>query len=650
MCGIAGFLEPGARTPQKTLLRKTGAMTSAIAHRGPDDSGAWADERCGVALGQRRLAIIDLSPGGHQPMTSHSGRYVVTLNGEIYNFRQLRQELKAAGIAFSSSSDTEVLLAAIEKWGFREALDRANGMFAIALWDRTERRLRLARDRYGQKPLYLGWVGPALVFASELKAMTALEGFAPVVNRNVVSLYMRHGYVPEPHCIWQGIQKLTPGTIACIDPDTIKPGEIPAHEAYWQARGIARSGAHTRLPDSPQTLDELDSTLRTAVRDCMTADVPLGAFLSGGVDSSTVVALMQQASTDKVRTFSIGFHESPYNEAEHAASVARHLGTDHTEFFVSHRDAMEVIPRLPVLYDEPFADSSQIPAFLVSRLARQHVTVALSGDGGDELFGGYNRYVWAQNIARGMKALPSAVRRRLCAALLHIPVAAWDRVLERLPRRFRYQHPGDKIHKLATVMGAPGPEQAYWCLTSLWQNPDDVVRHGNEPATVLGDVTRWPPLDTLSEKMMVLDSETYLPGDILTKVDRASMAVGLEARVPLLDHRVAELAARLPLSMKIRGGTGKWALRQVLYRYVPQAMIERPKMGFGVPIDHWLRGELRDWAEGLLAEKALADGGIFDPVPIRKRWHDHLSNRRNWQHHLWVVLMYQAWSRAWSQV
>ena len=643
MCGITGFWGQSGTIDHLTTL--AGRMATQMAHRGPDDDGTWAEPDAGVGLGFRRLAIVDLSPNGHQPMHSESGRYVLAYNGEVYNFAALRDELTPLGHRFRGGSDTEVILAAIEEWGLRAAVRRFVGMFAIALWDRRDRQYHLIRDRLGIKPIYYGWLGGSFIFGSELKALHAHPDFAGTIDRNALALYMRHSYVPAPYTIYAGVHKLPAGTILTLS----QPGGDPPQPVpYWSAREVAEAGqaAPFRGTDAEAT-DRLDALLRDSIRLRMIADVPLGAFLSGGIDSSTVVALMQAQSDRPVKTFSIGFHEADYDEARHAAAVARHLGTDHTELYVTPEEAQAVIPRLPTLFDEPFADASQIPTFLVSQLARRDVTVSLSGDGGDELFGGYNRYFLGQSIWRRVGRVPHALRRAGARAITAVPPARWDREFRRfgrvLPAGMRQQQPGDKLHKFADIMGHQSPEAFYLGLVSSWKTPNSLVLGGAEYPTALNDRAQWADLPEFTQRMMFLDLITYLPDDILTKVDRASMGVSLEARVPLLDHRVVEFAATLPLHLKIREGQGKWLLRQVLYRYVPPALIERPKMGFGVPIDTWLRGPLRPWAEDLLAEDRLRREGYLDPAQIQQKWREHLSGARNWQYYLWPVLQFQAW-------
>lgn len=608
------------------------------------------DERAGIALAHRRLSILDLSSAGQQPMVSPCGRYVLTYNGEIYNHKDLRADLEAEGGHFGwrGHSDTETLLAALRHWGVDGALRRVNGMFAFALWDAGERILYLARDRMGEKPLYYGRYGNTFLFGSELKALTAFPGWRGEVDRNALALYLRHNYVPTPWSIYRGIYKLPPAHFVVVRECG---AQVAEPQCYWSLAEVAERGvaAAAAAGDPTALADELDTLLRDAVRRRMAADVPLGAFLSGGYDSTTVVALMQAQSDRPVKTFSIGFHEEEYNEARHAKAVAAHLSTDHTEFYVTPEEAMAVIPRLPDIYDEPFADSSQIPTFLVSQLARRHVTVSLSGDGGDELFCGYNRHVVGPNIYRWVENLPSNLRYRL-GVLLASVASNGNALTGRLLGQYGgIPHLEDKLSKVAEALRAKDTLAFYKSLVSHWKAPGKVVLGAREPATLLNRPDLLPALPGLREQMMYLDMMTYLPDDILVKVDRASRAVSLEARVPLLDHRVVEFAWRVPTEYKYREGQGKWLLRQVLYRYVPRELMERPKMGFGVPIEHWLRGPLRDWAEALLDEHKLREQGFFDPVPIRRMWGEHVSGRRRWHYYLWDVLMFQAWLEAHKQ-
>lgn len=624
-------------------------MANAIEHRGPDSDGYWTDPQAGIGLAHRRLAIVDLSPAGAQPMASVSGRYVLAFNGEIYNHLRLREALAHDGkvaAAWRGHSDTETLLAGFEAWGIEETLQRAIGMFAVAVWDRAERVLTLARDRLGEKPLYYGWQGQgsgaAFLFGSELSALRRHPAFAAEVNRDALALYMRHNCIGGEHSIYTGIRKLAPGHLLSVS--TVRPE--PVVRAWWSGAEVAARGLAQPFAGSPvQAVDALEALLRDAVAQQMMADVPLGAFLSGGIDSSTVVALMQAQSSRPVRTFSIGFHEEGYNEAEHAKAVAQHLGTYHTEMYVTAQQALDVIPKLPTLYSEPFADSSQIPTFLVSQLARQHVTVSLSGDAGDELFCGYTRYQMTAGMWGKVSRLPRSLRLAAAAVIRALPTGAWDKLGGVLPASLGARV-GDKLHKGAALLGSRSVADLYRGMVSHWADPASVVLGAREPATVLAGAA--PDLQGLGdvERMMALDMLSYLPDDILAKVDRAAMGVSLETRVPFLDHRVVEFAWSLPLGYKLRNGVTKWPLRQVLYRHVPRELIERPKMGFGVPIDHWLRGPLRDWAESLLSESRLAQEGFFNPAPIRQKWAAHLSGQRNWQYHLWDVLMFQAWFGA----
>jgi asparagine synthase (glutamine-hydrolysing) len=641
MCGITGILKERATPDELAAIAAT--MSETLRHRGPDDSGIFISPSGGAALAFRRLAIIDVSPAGHQPMTSASGRYTIIFNGEVYNFENLRQELVRAGAAprWRGHSDTEVILAAFEAWGVEAAVPRFNGMFAIAVWDERERTLRLVRDRMGVKPMYYAKCGGAFLFGSELKALTAHDELSRTVSRGALALYMRYGYIPAPYTIYEGVYKQTPGTILTAGSGLTNIEELP----FWSVRDAAYQGAADRFTGSDDdAVGELERIALDAVRLRMIADVPLGVFLSGGIDSSTVTALMQVQSPVPVKTFSIGFSEEHYDEARHARAVARHLGTDHSELIVTPQEAMAVIPLLPAMYDEPFADSSQIPTHLVSRLARKHVTVSLSGDGGDELFGGYHRYFLGRQLWERSQRLPRPARLVASRAMRAVPMRAWNKIFSPhrrfVPAKLRRERAGERIHKLAGAMDAQSPDYLYYEVVSQWS---DVVLGANELPIAITRRDTWPPLDDFVERMMFADQVSYLPDDILAKVDRASMAVSLESREPLLDHRLVEFAWRLPLSMKLRDGKGKWILRRLLSRYVPEALFERPKMGFGIPLDDWLRGPLRDWAESLLDERRLRTESFFRVDAIRTKWDEHLSGRGEWQGYIWTVLMFQAW-------
>jgi asparagine synthase (glutamine-hydrolysing) len=645
MCGIAGMVDWRAATSGEALRTIGEAMIETVRHRGPDAGDVWVEPEGGVALGQRRLAIIDLSPGGAQPMHSADRRHVITFNGEIYNYRDIRRELEATGRSMRSDSDTEVLLEACALWGVEAAIERAIGMFAFALWDRKTRTLVLARDRLGIKPLYYAATPQRVLFASQLKAFRADPQWKPTIDDDAVVGYLRHAYVAQPRTIYREAQKLAPGHIL-----TLREGLAPSPKCFWDLRGIAVAGQRRNdpVPDPNEATERLDALLRDSVKLRMIADVPLGAFLSGGIDSSTVVALMQAQSTRPVKTFSIGFHESDYNEAESAKKVAAHLGTDHTEFYVEPRHALDVIPQLQDWFDEPFSDPSQIPTYLVSELTRKHVTVALSGDGGDELFAGYNRYLWAERLARSVQRVPRPLRAASSSALRALAPDTWNRLFAFVPASWRPALPGDKLHKITTLLDNPQPDAIYRRLVSQWERPDEVAAAGEEPHGPLWDETIAGDFPELVPRMQFLDMVTYLPDDILTKVDRATMAVGLEGRVPLLDHRVVAYSWSLPLGFKLRGGNTKWLLRRVLDRYVPRPLIDRPKMGFGVPIDVWLRGPLREWAETLLAPARLASDGLLRVEPVRRAWREHIEGSRNWQYPLWTVLMLQAWRERWA--
>lgn len=643
MCGFAGFIDRGRKVAEKTLLDRARDMASVLAHRGPDDEGRWADGGAGYAVAFRRLSILDLSPEGRQPMVSGNGRYVIAYNGEVYNFADIRRQLEAKGVAFHGHSDTEVVLEAWSAWG-KGAVSRFVGMFAFAIWDREARSLTLVRDRLGIKPLYWGKFGGLFLFGSELKALCAHSGWTPTLDRGALMSFLSYLYVPGPGCIYRGVHKLAPGTLMEVSQD----GE-PKVTRYWSLDEVAVDGAAnpSNLPDA-EAVDRLEHILGDAVEKCMIADVPLGGFLSGGVDSSTVAALMQSRASHPVKTFSIGFDEEGYDEAPYAAKVAAHLGTDHTELYVDSEQALEVIPGLAEMYDEPFADCSQIPTYLVSKLTRRHVTVSLSGDGGDELFAGYNRYILAAGAWRHMARLPRVMKLALSAGIRAVPPGGWDRVFAALPERLRVPRAGDNLHKFAGLMGAQGVDGLYKSVITHWDKPEQMVKGQGGAPSMLWDSDRAFRMQGPYQRMRFFDTACYIPDNILTKVDRASMAVSLEARVPILDHRVVEFAFGLPSHQLIRDGQSKWLLRQVLYRHVPRNLIERPKMGFSVPLDSWLRGPLRDWAEELLGERRLQAEGVFDPALIRERWRQHQSGRRNWQYHLWAVLMFQCWFERWK--
>lgn len=643
MCGVAGLLI-GNADGLEGLESVVRCMALAIQHRGPDDAGVWTDIESGIALSHRRLSILDLSLAGHQPMQSASGRFVLVFNGEIYNHLALRTELQAARNAptWCGHSDTETLLAGFAVWGVRATLQRAAGMFAIALWDRTERRLTLARDRLGEKPLFYGWVHGAFVFGSELKALRAYPGFDNPVNRDALALYLQHCAVPAPYSIYQDIFKLEPGCVLSLDASNLA-SKTAQSEPYWRFIDTVRQGLAAPIQSEVEAVSALEAALRDVVTLQAVADVPLGVFLSGGVDSSTIVALMQAQSSRPVQTFTVGFDEAEFDESPHALAVARHLGTEHHEIRVSAADAQAVIPHLPAMYDEPFGDSSQIPTYLICRVARSRVTVALSGDAGDELFGGYNRYYWGPRVWNQMKRIPRRLRCGVAGGIARIPTQAWDALGRALPGTHGVALLGDKAHKLGKLTAAASIDALYRSLLTEWPQATELVRGAVRLSTRLDDPSLVAGVPEAEQRMMVWDSLTYLPDDILTKMDRAAMSMSLETRVPFLDHRVVELAWRLPLHMKLRNGQGKWALRQVLYKYVPRELIERPKAGFAIPIGQWLRGPLRDWAEGLLDEARLQREGYFNPEPIRRVWKEHLSGRHDWTSRLWCVLMFQAW-------
>jgi len=631
MCGLVGFWNPAGlqAQPAKQLVA---ALAERLVHRGPDDQGEWVDGAAGIALGHRRLAVIDLSAAGHQPMTSGSDRYVIAFNGEIYNHLELRKELDRAGTppAWHGHSDTETLLAAFDRWGIETALGKTVGMFAFALWDRQQRTLTLARDRLGEKPLYYGWQGGVFLFGSELKALRAHPEFHADVDRGALSLYMQYGYVPAPASIYRNVYKLMPGSFMQIAAAS-RCGALPEPRTYWSLlQAVERGRADPYGGGDAEAIDELEAHLKRAVSLQRIADVPLGAFLSGGVDSSTIVALMQDDAAHPVKTYTVGYGESAFSESRYARDVAEHLGTDHTDLHVSAREALDVIPRLVALYDEPFGDSSAIPAFLISSLARRHVTVALSGDGGDELFGGYTRYQRTADIWSALNRVPRAARWAAARG-----IHAWRRA--GLPS-------GERADRMASYLSASTMAECYDAQLSRFPEAPALVMGGRTAQSGGSVPSAFGSAGGRYDEMMYTDSSRYLPDDILTKVDRASMAVSLEVRVPMLDHRVLEFAWRLPSKMKVRGRQGKWLLKQLLAKYLPASMIERPKMGFGIPVGLWLRGPLREWGEDLLAEDRLRREGFLDPQAVRRRWLRHLAADGGESDALWQMLAFQAWA------
>jgi len=640
VCGICGFLDGRGLVTPEQFDRTIGSMADSLASRGPDGSGSWIDLGAGVAFGHRRLAILDLSSAGSQPMISGDGKLVITFNGEIYNFKEIRAELKVAGCSFRGESDTEVLLEACRVWGVNAAVPRLNGIFAFALWNRAERTLNLVRDHVGVKPLYWGQHGNFFMFASQIKALRAIPGWIPEIHSDALEAFLQLGYVPGSVAIYRDIYKLLPGSIL-----TWKFGTTASVVKYWDFQSVAQSGLSNQLPvGTEEATSQLENVLRCAVKDQMVSDVPLGAFLSGGIDSSTVVALMQVQSSTRVKTFSIGFNERDLNEAEHAKAVARHLGTDHTEFYCEPRHALEIIPDLPEWFDEPFADPSQIPTYLLSAMSRREVTVALTGDGGDELFAGYTRYLQTNSLYRATRWIPHLFRHLGGAALKSVQPLRWNALANALAPAIKFNNVGHKMHKLGDLLDYKSADDL--CRMRGTEGYEPIVL-GAKRANYFADFVNVPRnVDPIS-RLQIMESLSWLPEDVLAKVDRASMAVGLEARVPLLDRRVVEFAWRLPVAFKVRHNTGKWLLRKVLHRHVPPQLVEREKMGFGVPVGDWIRGPLRDWAEELLDQRKMRDDGILDPTIVHRRWAEHLSGARNWQNVLWHILMFQAWYRRW---
>lgn len=646
MCGVAGLLDAGCAADPRARGALVEAMAAALGHRGPDGAGTWVDDVAPIALGHRRLAVVGLGEGGRQPMGSRSGRWQVTYNGEIYNAAVLGRRLEASGTTFRGTSDTEVLVEALDAWGLEDTLAAVNGMFAFGAWDRRDHQLVLARDRIGEKPLAYGLIGGRFAFASELRSLRTLPGATAELDPDAVALFLRFKYVPAPWTIHRGISKLVAGHHLTVTVDHVANRQIPEPVPYWSLAEVAEAAASERLPDDAETLDRLDDAISRAVRARLRSDVPIGAFLSGGIDSGTVATHAAAHVQGPLQTFTIASDDPDHDESAAAREMASRLGALHTEQVVTSSEALAAVPTIASVYDEPFADSSQLPTALVSSLARGKVTVALSGDGGDELFGGYNRHVWLPQVWSKVARVPRSPRRAIAAALAAPAPASWDRVGRLVPERRRPRLIGLKAEKLASVIGLADAPAAYGRLVSHWDEPETVVVGASEPRTLTHRPGAWPALPTLTEQMMVVDGLTYLPDDVLVKVDRASMAVGLEARVPLLDPEVIELAFRLPPSLRVRDGVGKWALRELLARRHPRELIDRPKAGFGVPISSWLRGPLRPWAEDLLAESALRRDDLLDPAPIRHAWKEHLAGKRDASYDLWDVLMLQSWRGA----
>lgn len=640
MCGIVGLLDPRRSRAAEDTTALLHRMAEPIANRGPDGDGVWIDESAGIGFGHRRLAILDLSEQGHQPMLSTDGRYVITYNGEVYNHHEIRHELERLGTRFRGHSDTEVLVEALSRWGVEAALDRVDGMFAFGVWDREDRSLVLARDRMGEKPLYYGKLGSGeIVFGSSLDSLRSHPLFDRPVDRDALALFFRHKYVPAPWSIYSGILKLEPGHTLRIDAG----GHIGDPKPYWSYSELVGRGRD--FDGSPEeAASRLDELLRKSVRRRMVADVPVGAFLSGGIDSSLIVAAAQQESSSAVRTFTMGTESAEFDESADAARVAAHLGTDHTNLVVTPADALRVVERLSTMYDEPFADSSQIPTHLVSELARSQVTVALSGDAGDELFGGYNRYIWVPSIWRQLSRVPTPARRAAAAGGRLVPPKLWDSAGHLLPRNRRPRQLGLKVSKVLGVADASSPEDAFHRLVSHWQHPIDLVKGSSECSTMHSNPARWPNTASITEHMMAIDTVTYLPDDILAKVDRASMSASLEARVPFLSREIVEFATGLPIALLIESGRSKAILRNVLSRYVPPSLVDRPKAGFGVPIDEWLRGPLRRWSEERLFSSTAES--FLEQKLIQKAWTDHQSGKANNAYRLWDVLMFTDWCDA----
>ena len=646
MCGICGFYSKAYKTFNNTILK----MNLAISHRGPDSSGVWQDREKGIFIGHQRLSILDLSIAGNQPMISNSGRFVLTFNGEIYNHLEIRKELQNLNfnIKWKSNTDTETLLEALELWGIEKTLKKVVGMFAFGIWDKKNHHLTLARDRVGEKPLYFGWQGngenKVFIFGSELKALKLHPEFDGKINRNAVALQMRLNSIPDPYSIYKDIYKLLPGHYIKLNENDLNNGLLPKPKKYWSIMETAVNGINNQHEISKEDIErDLENNLKLSVKQQMLSDVPIGAFLSGGIDSSTIVALMQSQSNRSVKTFTIGFGENDHNEARHAKKIANYLGTDHTEFYVSPKKAMQIIPKLPIIYDEPFSDSSQIPTFFVSELASKNVKVALSGDGADELLCGYGRYISADSSSKKFDLIPTSLRNILAYSMKSIGSDSWNKIFNLLPINNNLNNYGHKIHKGANALEAKTFSELYYILCSDWQNPSEVVINSKESLNYLNELEKKFSKINNQQKMMILDTMNYLPNDILVKVDRAAMNSSLETRVPFLNHKLIEYIWKIPHGLKFQNGEGKLILKKILSNYIPKKLMERPKKGFSIPLDSWLRGPLKDWAENLLSEKRLSQEGYFNVELVRRKWSEHINNEYNWQNDLWNVLMFQAW-------
>lgn len=638
MCGIVGVIDKNYC--DETILQR---MVNSIEHRGPDNNGIWLDKSYGIGLGHTRLSILDLSIKGSQPMFSKSNRFVLVFNGEIYNHLSLRNVLKQKNpsLDWDSTSDTETLLAGFDEWGIKKTLEKCTGMYALSVWDKQKKCLSLSRDRYGEKPLYYGYQGDTFFFGSELKALKKHPAFKPEIDRHALSIFFRYGYVKNPYSIYKDIKKLVPGTIAEIK---INDNNKINYEKYFNYISLVSNGQKNPFKgNDAEAISSVESLLSKSVKSQEISDVPLGAFLSGGIDSSLIVSMMQKKSSKSVNTFTIGYDEANFNESAYAKNIAEFLGTKHTEKIVSPREAIGVVDKLSLIYDEPFADSSQIPTYLVSKLAREQVSVCLSGDGADEIFGGYNRYMWAENIA----SIPNLLRKPLSNCLTLLTPQQWDFFFKYLwnllPKKIHFKMPGDRMHKLALIIKYSSVKDIYDALTSIWIQDDELILGSSE---IRDFADNWEKVDKIQSskyKMMIIDTLTYLSDDILCKVDRASMSVSLETRAPFLDKSLIEFASTLPMKYKIRGRDSKWILRQILYKYLPRELVDRPKMGFGVPIDSWLKGPLRPWAESLIDETQIKSEGYLNYDAIKKKFDEHLSGKRNWQYLLWNVLIFQSW-------